>query len=151
MPMEVHGRPSFGQLLVVLVVFAGLVFAVGQFWEWAGEYDRNHTRGTLSEQMMTRKSHQLQRLLDGMIAHDYKKVSRATSELERISEAMQSFISERAYGADGVAFRESLESLQQAVAADAPEAAIASVDRVVDSCMRCHERLHADRQRAESP
>ena len=148
MPVEIRGRPSFGQILVALVVLvalAGAVFAVDRFWRWAGEYDRSRTPGTMTERMMARKSQQLQHLLDGMIAHDYQKVSRAASELERISETMQSLISEQAYGSDGVAFRESLETLQRAVTANDSEEAIASADRVVDSCMRCHERLHSGR------
>ncbi len=146
MAMKVHGRPSRAQWFWVSVIagvlIAGFVWAGVVALRWAETHDM--AEDPISDRMMEKKSRQLQRVLDGMIAHDYKTVADAASKIETISESMQWFIADKEYDADRTAFRESLRSLQAAAGSNNSEAAIKSADQLVDSCMRCHDHLAND-------
>ncbi len=146
MTMTIHGRPSRAQWLGVFAVagllIAGFVWAGAAVLRWAETHDI--AEDPISDRMMEKKSRQLQRVLDGMIAHDYKTVADAAAEIETISESMQWFIADKEYDADRTAFQDSLQSLQAAAGSNNSEAAIKSADLLVDSCMRCHDHLAND-------
>ncbi len=146
MAMRIHGRPSrrqwFAVSAVAAVLIAGFAWAGAVALRWAEEHDMQED--PITDRMMDKKTRQLQRVLDGMITHDYKKVADAAEQIETISESMQWFIADAEYDADRTAFRDSLHSLQDAAGTNNSQAAIQSVDRLVDSCMRCHEHLAAD-------
>ncbi len=146
MPLRVHGRPSGRQWAVVSavagLVIAGFIGAAVYALKWAETHDM--AEDPISDRMMDKKSRQLQRVLDGMIAHDYESVADAAGKIETISESMQWFIADKEYDADRTAFRDSLHALQEAAGSNNSQAAMKSVDRLVDSCMRCHDHLASD-------
>lgn len=146
MPMRLHGRPSrrqwYAVSAVAAVFIAGFVGAAVYALQWAEAHDM--AEDPISDRMMDKKSRQLQRVLDGMIAHDYKTVADAADKIETISESMEWFIADQEYDADRTAFRDSLHALQDAAGSNNSEAAIQSADRLVDSCMRCHDHLASD-------
>ncbi len=143
MPITVEGRPSAVQWLAILAVaglgIGGILHVAHVALEWAEDHEPAATQ--MSDRMMEKKSRQLQRIIDGMVAHDYAKVADATEEIEKISESMEWFIADKEYEPDRTAFRESLHGLRTAAETNNTEAAIKSADALVDSCMRCHEHL----------
>lgn len=149
MSISVHGRPSATQWLLILagvgLVVGGVVHFAHVALEWAN--DHNPASAQMSDRMMEKKSRQLQRVIDGMVAHDYAQVADATEEIEKISKSMEWFIAAKEYEPDRAAFRDSLHSLRTAADTNNTEAAIRSADALVDSCMRCHEHLLEDRVR----
>lgn len=152
MSLTVSGRPTAKQWAMIVggsaLVIAGLVGLARFALEWAEDHEPGATQ--MSDRMMEKKSRQLQRVLDGMVAHDYDKVAKATREIEKISESMEWFIADESYEPDRAAFRDSLHELQDAVEANNSDAAILSADKLVDSCMRCHEHLLEDRAHVQS-
>ncbi len=152
MSLTVTGRPSGRQWVLILTVVALVVLGVVGVARIALDWAENHdpAAAQMSDRMMEKKSIQLQRVLDGMVAHDYAKVAKATEEIEKISESMQWFIADESYEPDRAAFRDSLHDLHDAVEANNSEAAIRSADKLVDSCLRCHEHLLEDRAHVKS-
>lgn len=146
MSLTLHGRPSRRQWVtisaVVAVVIGGFIWAAIAALRWAETHDM--VEDPISDRMMDKKSRQLQRVLDGMIARDYKKVADAAGKIETISESMEWFIADKEYDGDRTALRDSLHALQDAAAANSSEAAILSADQLVDSCMRCHDHMATD-------
>jgi hypothetical protein len=143
MTMEIYGKPSLPQALalvaLVVIFVGGVVASVAWAWRFAEGY--NPASGGMTNQMMDRKSRELQAILDGLMQHDYRQVDRAAAELERISGATGWYISEASYGPDGAALREGLGALRAAVNSDDAAAAAAAASQVVNSCMHCHEQL----------
>lgn len=143
MPITIQGRPSPLQWLAILggvgLAIGGVLHVAQLALEWATDYQPAATQ--MSDRMMEKKSRQLQRVIDGMVAHDYKQVADAAEEIEEISESMEWFIADKEYEPDRVAFRESLHDLRTAAETNNSQDAIKSADALVDSCMRCHEHL----------
>ncbi|MCR9164635.1 MAG: hypothetical protein ACE37F_13650 [Nannocystaceae bacterium] len=147
MSLTVTGRPSAGQWLLIVGGLGLLAVGGVGIARFALDWAENHEPGArqMSDRMMEKKSKQLQRVLDGMVAHDYAKVAKATQEIEKISESMEWFVADESFEPDRAAFRDSLHDLQDAVEANNSEAAIRNADKLVDSCLRCHEHLLEDR------
>ena len=145
--MILQGRPSPGQWLVIVAVvglgIGGVVHVAHVALDWANEHNPAATQP--SDRMMEKTSVQPQRVIDGMLAHDYAQVADATEEIEKISKSMEWFVADKEYEPDRTAFRESLEGLRAAADANNAQAAIRSTDALVDSCMRCHEHLLEER------
>lgn len=144
--MTLQGRPSAGQwaLIVVVAALAATGFALGvrALLQWSSDHELHPQ--TPTDRLMARKSEQLSHIVDGMLEHDYRKVEKAAEELHEISDSMEYFISDADYSPDRTAYEDSLDALEDAVRHNNSNAAIESADRLVDSCLRCHEHLVRD-------
>jgi len=143
MSVEIRGKLSMGQALAIAGVLVALGGGIVWAWRWAASYEPS--QGGMTNQMMHRKSREMQVILDGVLARDFRRVQRAAASLEEISAAMGWFISEAAYGADGEAFRAGLVRLRTAAAAEDSAACSAAASEVVGACLSCHERVASAR------
>ena len=84
MKAPVHFRPIAGSSGALLASVA-TIWSVLWLWKFTGKYDSDPTRGTLTKQMMERKSQTMENILDGMIREDYGRLDRGAQWMKAYS------------------------------------------------------------------
>jgi hypothetical protein len=105
-------------------------------------YDSDPTRGTLTKQMMHRKSQAMENILDGMIREDYRRLDRGVERMKASSNMIEHFLNFPKYERLSEDFNKSLDDLREAASKKESEPAKEAVLRLERSCIECHILLN---------
>ena len=141
-------RSNFKLIAGLLAAMFAMVWIILWLWDFTGRYDSDQTRGTLSRQMMDRKSKTMEDILDGMIREDYSRLDRGAQWMKAYSDAIEHFLSFPEYAKLSDEFNQSLDDLRETASKKDSNPAKEAVLRLERSCIECHILLN---QRNRSP
>ncbi|MEE4360741.1 MAG: hypothetical protein V2I63_04370 [Pseudomonadales bacterium] len=133
------------QLIAVAVtgalVGAGALWLAQTVWHRAGELDAMPGRPGVKDQLMLRKSQDLQLMIDALVRGRLQQIEPAAMRMSGYARAIEHFVDTDIYRSHGSEFHAALTALRQAASEGDGPAAREALFRLEASCMDCHALL----------
>lgn len=138
--------------LTGILVGAASLWLVQAVWDHAVEFDADPTRRPgVKDQLMRRKSEDLQVLIDALLRGDLDRIEPAARRIASYSEAIYQYLGTDMYKRHGADYEGSLEALIQAAQRRDRDGARDAVLRLEGACIGCHYLLNGSSQSDRAP
>jgi hypothetical protein len=146
--LKILGRRMKTNILLSLLGIAAVV-AIGwlflRLWSLSGSLDSDLQRSDLTERLMQRKAAATIGIRDALAEGNLARARKGASELRRISETAEWYLTDERYAALSADFRQALERLDRALSEDPVSAGPDAYDELIASCMTCHQQATQSR------
>lgn len=133
-----------------LLASVAIVWSVLWLWQTAAEIDRNPPQGGFKEQMMHRKTSEMQDILDGMIRGDLRRVETAAGRMNVYGNTIDWYLSAGEYEKHGEEFHRSVDDLIDAARVRDMNSAKEATLRLERSCLECHVLMPCSDESAQA-
>ena len=126
-------------LLLLVVTVLGFVW----LWSLSGAQDSEAARANVVARLMQRKAAAAEQIASGLARRDFARAERGAAELRRIGEASNWYVPDERYRQGSDAFRQTLDRLTDALAAQDAEGSQSAYVAMMASCAACHQQASA--------